>query len=84
MEAIVNPIFISAAETDAVFTTEKRHLTEKILKKNKNTYFISLCSGVEHGFGSKADPKDVQANYAMEKCAKDFIQWFDYIHESMI
>lgn len=38
---------ISAAETDSIFPTEKRHKSEEILRKVGQPYQINLFSGVE-------------------------------------
>lgn len=46
LAAITGPLSISAAETDQIFPTEKRHKSEEILQKVGQPYQINLFSGV--------------------------------------
>lgn len=77
LEAIKGPLAISAAETDHIFPTEKRHKSEEILKEVKQPYQINLYSGVEHGFAVRGDPKVRQTVYAKESAFLQALQWFE-------
>ena len=70
------PLAISAAETDPIFPSEKRHETEVILKELGLPYQINLYSGVEHGFALRADLKNRVATYAKESAFLQAVQWF--------
>lgn len=74
---IKGPLAISAAETDAIFPTEKRHESEVILKELGLPYQINLYSGVQHGFAVRADPKDRASVYAKENAFLQAVQWFE-------
>lgn len=52
---LLEPIFLSCEEADTRFPAESRHLSEKILTENKQTYHYQLFSGVEHGFALRGD-----------------------------
>ena len=77
LEAIQGPYAISAAETDEIFPTEKRHKSEEILIKTGKPYQINLYSGVTHGFAVRGDPKNRVANYAKESAFLQAVQWFE-------
>jgi dienelactone hydrolase len=77
LEEIKGPLAISAAETDTIFPAEKRHESEKILKKTDQPYQINLYSGVEHGFAVRVDLKDKEAKYAKESAFLQALQWFE-------
>lgn len=76
VEQIKKPLLIAAAETDPIFTDELRAQTEAKLKEIKATYFVSLISGVAHGFAVRGDPKDKWATIAKEKAFADSIWWY--------
>ena len=83
VQAITAPVSISAAETDQIFPTEKRHETEGILKELCNgdlklPYQISLYGGVAHGFAVKADLRDPRAKVAKESAFLQAVAWFDF------
>ncbi|KAK7888024.1 hypothetical protein LTR67_009419 [Exophiala xenobiotica] len=71
------PLAISAAETDAIFPTEKRHETEQILKEVGLPYQINLYSGVEHGFAVRGDLNNRVHLYAKESAFLQAVQWFE-------
>jgi len=77
LKAIKGPLAISAAETDAIFPTPKRHESEEILLGLGLPYQINLYSGVVHGFAVRGDPKDRVALYAKENAFLQAIQWFE-------
>lgn len=77
LKAIEGPFAISAAETDAIFPTEKRHRSEEILKETGKPYQINLYSGVEHGFAVRGDPNNRVAVYAKESAFLQAAQWFE-------
>jgi dienelactone hydrolase len=76
IDAVVGPLTIAAAETDHIFSPEKRHETEKLLKDGKKTYQITLYSGVEHGFAVRADLSKKEVKYAKEATLLQQLQWF--------
>jgi dienelactone hydrolase len=77
IEAVAGPLTIAAAETDHVFSPEKRHETERLLKDGRKTYQITLYSGVEHGFAVRADLSKREVKYAKEATLLQQLQWFD-------
>lgn len=77
LQAIQGPFAISAAETDSIFPTEKRHKSEEILKDTKQPYQINLYAGVEHGFAVRGDPNNRVAQYAKESAFLQAVQWFE-------
>lgn len=76
--AIGKPLLISAAEEDAIFPEEMRHLTEAKLKEIGARYEIDLFSGVEHGFASRGDVSNPVVKFAMNKALADQLYWFDH------
>jgi dienelactone hydrolase len=72
------PLSIAAAETDAIFPSDKRHHTEDLLKNLGFPYQINLYAGVEHGFAVRGDVSDQRKMYAKEAAFLQAVQWFDY------
>jgi len=77
LREIKGPLAISAAETDAIFPTEKRHESEVILKEVGQPYQINLYSGVVHGFAVRCDVKVQKEKYAKESAFLQACYWFD-------
>lgn len=77
LKGIKGPLAISAAETDHIFPTEKRHRSEEILKEVGQPYQINLYSGVEHGFAVRGDPEKREVQYAKESAFLQALQWFE-------
>jgi len=77
LAGITGPLAISAAETDVIFPTEKRHKSEVILKETGHPYQINLYSGVEHGFAVRGDITNKVAKYAKEQAFLQAVHWFD-------
>lgn len=77
LAAIGGPLAISAAETDSIFSTEKRHRSEVILKEAGNPYQINLFSQVEHGFAVRCDTSVKVQKFAKEQAFLQAISWFD-------
>ncbi|MCJ1339590.1 hypothetical protein MMC09_004880 [Bachmanniomyces sp. S44760] len=77
LEKIQGPLSISAAETDSIFTTEKRHESEEILKKTGLPWQINLFSGVQHGFAVRGDLNRLEARFAKEQAFYQAVLWFD-------
>ena len=65
------------AETDEIFTVEKRHETEAILAKHTVPYQIFLYSGVEHGFAVKGHMSTAKARFAKEQAFLQAVGWLD-------
>ncbi|GKZ17039.1 hypothetical protein AbraIFM66951_005768 [Aspergillus brasiliensis] len=76
LKAIKGPLAIAAAETDAIFPSEKRHESEEILKDSGLPYQINLYSGVAHGFAVRGDPANRTVQYAKENAFLQAVQWF--------
>ncbi|KAK9476227.1 dienelactone hydrolase [Lipomyces japonicus] len=76
LKAIKGPLSIAAAETDHIFPAEKRHLSEQILIDIKATYFLSLYSGVTHGFAVRGDLEDAEVIWAQEQAFEQALTWF--------
>lgn len=77
LRQIKGPLSISAAETDHIFPTEKRHESEEILKKLARPYQVNFYSGVEHGFAVRGDPSYRHGTYAKENAFLQAVQWFE-------
>lgn len=77
LAAITGPLAISAAETDSIFTAEKRHKSEEILKKTGQPYQINLFSGVEHGFAVRGDFSVQVQRFAKEQAFLQAVTWFN-------
>merc|ERR1712059_38831 len=77
LKAMVAPLSIAAAETDAIFPAEKRRESEDILKNMDLPYQMSLYSDVEHGFAVRADLSNKRAKFAKESAFLQHVQWFD-------
>ncbi|QLL34129.1 hypothetical protein HG536_0F04550 [Torulaspora globosa] len=71
------PLLISAAETDAIFPPEMRHLSEEKLTEIGARYQLDLFSGVSHGFAVRGDENNPCVRYARNKVLLDQICWFN-------
>lgn len=76
VSAIQGPLYIAAAETDPIFTEELRHQTEAKLKELKKAYYITLNSGVSHGFAVRGDASDPIVKFAKEEVFRNSLAWF--------
>jgi dienelactone hydrolase len=74
---ITGPLSIAAAESDAIFPTEKRHESETILEGTTQPYQITLYSGVEHGFACRGDTSSKVGKFAKEAAFLQAVNWFD-------
>lgn len=77
LAAITGPLAISAAETDSIFTNEKRHRSEEILKEVGHPYQINLYSQVVHGFAVRGDISVQVERFAKEQAFLQAVTWFD-------
>ncbi|KAL1958081.1 hypothetical protein VTO42DRAFT_5121 [Malbranchea cinnamomea] len=77
LSAIKGPLSISAAETDTIFPTPKRHEAEEVLAKTGQQYQISLYSGVEHGFAVRGDVSKPDIKFAKEQAFLQAVHWFN-------
>ena len=75
------PVAINAAQTDSIFTVEKRHEAEKVLSawgdEKKLAYQINLYAGVSHGYAARGDVSDRRTRYAKEATFLQAVQWYD-------
>jgi len=74
---IEGPFSISAAQTDQIFTAEKRHRSEELLPKTGQPWQINLYSGVEHGFAVRGDVSNKEVKFAKEAAFTQAVVWFD-------
>jgi len=81
LAGIESPFSISAAETDAIFPTEKRHKSEEILLKLSTEkdipYQINLFSHVVHGFAVRCDLNVKKEKFAKEQAFLQAVTWFN-------
>lgn len=77
LKAIEGPFAISAAESDHIFPTEKRHHSEVLLKETGLPYQINLYSGVSHGFAVRGDMGAPVQKYAKEAAFLQALIWFE-------
>lgn len=77
LAAITGPLAISAAETDEIFPTEKRHRSEEILKETGQPYQLNLFSGVNHGFAMRGDMSVKVERFAKEQAFLQAVTWFN-------
>jgi dienelactone hydrolase len=68
---------IAAAQSDDIFTTEKRHKSEEILIKTKLPFQINLYSGVAHGFAVRCDLTKKIEKFSKEQAFLQAVTWFD-------
>jgi dienelactone hydrolase len=78
LAAITKPLSIAAAQTDSIFTSEKRYRSEEILNATGLPYQINLFSGVAHGFAVRCDLKQENQRFAKEQALLQAIAWFDH------
>ncbi|KAJ5825441.1 hypothetical protein N7474_002579 [Penicillium riverlandense] len=77
LRGVEGPLSIAAAVRDFVFTTEKRHESEKILDTMEVPYQINMFSDVEHGFAVRCDLSKPRQKYAKEQAFMQAVAWFD-------
>jgi dienelactone hydrolase len=77
LRAIKGPLSITACEIDDIFTVEKRHETESILRKIGVPYQINLFSHVSHGFTVRGDMSVRVNRWSKEQAFFQAVQWFD-------
>ncbi|KAL6699249.1 esterase/lipase [Trichoderma pleuroticola] len=83
LQATKKHLAISAAETDSIFPTSKRHESEEILIGTKIPYQINLFSGVEHGFAVRLSEETLVGNFAKEQAFVQAVTWFSmHLRES--
>lgn len=78
VKAMARPVTIAAAEVDHIFSDEKRHETERLLKDGKKIYSLHLYSGVEHGFAVRSDISKKHVKFAKEAAFLQHVHWFDH------
>ncbi|KAL3441844.1 dienelactone hydrolase [Aspergillus insuetus] len=76
--AIEQPLSISAAEHDAIFTTAKRHGSEEILRGTGQAFQVNLFSCVAHGFASRGDLTQQHVRFAKEQAFAQAVAWFGH------
>lgn len=52
---MIEPLFLSCAETDYTFSTESRNKAIDILSKDKKPFGVQIFSGVAHGFALRCN-----------------------------
>ncbi|KAF3010366.1 hypothetical protein E8E14_009703 [Neopestalotiopsis sp. 37M] len=78
LAAITRPLSIAAAETDSIFTTERRHKSEDLLIHAGIPYQLNLFSGVAHGFAVRCDLKQKNQRFAKEQALLQAVAWFGH------
>ncbi|SCU77225.1 LAMI_0A00166g1_1 [Lachancea mirantina] len=73
-----NPLLISAAEIDAMFSTEKKYETEAKLQEIGARYQLDVFSGVSHGYAVRHGTSCPLIKYAKEKTFHDQVYWFNH------
>lgn len=82
VKGVTGPLSIAAAEIDEIFTVEKRHETEEILRGLTVPWEMLLYSGVEHGFAVKGHMSTNRARFAKEQVFGQAVTWFEeYVKE---
>jgi dienelactone hydrolase len=77
LASIKGPLSIAAAESDKIFTADKRHLSEEILQKRGKPYQINLYSSVAHGFAVRCDlSKEIEV-FAKNEAFSQAVRWFN-------
>ncbi|PHH60457.1 hypothetical protein CDD81_1632 [Ophiocordyceps australis] len=75
LAALSGPLSIAAAEEDFIFSTEKRHQSEEILKKTGQPYQVNLYSGVVHGFAVRGKIEVQVERFAKEQAFRQALIW---------
>jgi hypothetical protein len=65
------------AESDYIFTTEKRHQSEVILGKLDVPWQINLFSDTEHSFSVRGDIGIKRVKWAKERAFEQALAWFE-------
>jgi len=78
LEDIESPLFIAAAETDAIFPEDLRAKAEATLKEGKKTYSVQLFSGVSHGFCVRGDDEQRIERYGKEAAFDSFVAFMKF------
>ncbi|KAH5734214.1 hypothetical protein HBI17_202910 [Parastagonospora nodorum] len=82
LKGVKGPMSIAAAESDDIFTVEKRRETEEILRELSVPWEMFLYSGVEHGFAVKGHMSTKRARFAKEQAFGQAVAWFEeYLKE---
>lgn len=76
--SVVSSLTLVITEIDSIFPAEKRHETEVILAETKQPYQLSLFSGVEHGFSTRANLSNTNARFAKEQAFIQAVSWFNH------
>jgi len=78
LKAISGPLSIAAADSDPVFSVQKRRESEDILmEKGDLPWQICLYSGVGHGFAVRCDEENSREKFAMDQAFQQAVAWFD-------
>ena len=77
VSAVSGPLSIAAAETDSIFTVEKRHKTEELLQKTGQPYQINLYSGVTHGFAVRRSLEKKVERFGKKQAMRQALDFFD-------
>ncbi|KAH8891959.1 alpha/beta-hydrolase [Thozetella sp. PMI_491] len=77
LAAISGPLSIAASDIDDIFTAERRHRSEEILRELGQPWEIKLYGGVEHGFAARGDMSKKTERLAKERSFEQAVAWFD-------
>ncbi|KAL8793374.1 MAG: hypothetical protein Q9195_004052 [Heterodermia aff. obscurata] len=71
------PLAFYAAETDEIFTDEKRREMEDVLKGNGGRWMGTVFGGVEHGFSIRGDATVPEVRFAKQQAFTGAVVWLE-------
>ncbi|KAK7898008.1 hypothetical protein LTR67_004640 [Exophiala xenobiotica] len=76
IDAVGVPVQILAPENDVMFTPDMKEYANKVIPTLGVPYDYQYFPGVEHGFATRGDEKDVVEYKAMNRAREAAISWF--------
>jgi len=76
IDAVGVPVQILAPENDVLFTPDLKEYANKVIPTLGLPYDYQYLPGVEHGFATRGDEKDVVEYKAMNRAREAAISWF--------
>ena len=75
---VIDPLFLSCAETDHTFPEEFRNSAVHMMIEQKKRYQVQLFQGVEHGFALRGNMENAYERYCKEQSLKGIVEWCDF------
>lgn len=72
-----NIVFIFATDQDSLLPASLRAELEALLLNISSPYQVNLYSGVQHGFGVRANVSDPVQKFAKESAFLQAVRWFN-------